>query len=60
MHDLQPKKFLILNILSILNRHTDEQNRLSQKEISDKLLWRTRNSGILGKNFGHFKSGTGK
>lgn len=38
MYDLQPKKFLILNILSILHRHTDEQHRLSQKEISDKLL----------------------
>ena len=38
MYDLQPKKFLILNILSILYRHTDEQHRLSQKEISDKLL----------------------
>lgn len=38
MYDLQPKKFLILNILSILYRHTDEQYRLSQKDISDKLI----------------------
>lgn len=38
MYDLQPKKFLILNILSILYRHTDEQHRLSQKDISDKLI----------------------
>lgn len=33
----QPKKLLILNILMILNQHTDEQHRLSQKNIIDLL-----------------------
>ena len=37
MYTLQPKKLLILNILSILRRCTDAEHRLSQKEIA-KLL----------------------
>lgn len=34
----QPKKMLIINILDILKRYTDENHRLSQKEIEDILL----------------------
>lgn len=34
---MQPKKQLILNILDILKRYTDEDHRLSQKEIVDIL-----------------------
>ena len=37
MYELQPKKFLILNILMILHQHTDENHRLSQKNIIDIL-----------------------
>ena len=37
MYELQPKKFLILNILMILHEYTDENHRLSQKNISDIL-----------------------
>lgn len=37
MYDLQPKKFLLLNILSILHQDTDENHRLSQKNIIDIL-----------------------
>lgn len=33
----QPKKLLIINILDILKRYTDENHRLSQKEISEIL-----------------------
>ena len=33
----QPKKTLILNILDILRRYTDEDHRLSQKEIAEIL-----------------------
>lgn len=33
----QPKKLLILNILDILKRYTDENHRLSQREIADIL-----------------------
>ena len=33
MHAPQPKKLLIVNILDILKRYTDEEHRLSQKEI---------------------------
>ena len=29
----QPKRLLILNILDILRRYTDENHRLSQREI---------------------------
>lgn len=32
-----PKKLLIMNILNILNRYTDESHRLSQKEIAEIL-----------------------
>ncbi|MBQ6280676.1 MAG: WYL domain-containing protein, partial [Oscillospiraceae bacterium] len=32
-----PKKTLILNILDILRRYTDEDHRLSQKEIAEIL-----------------------
>lgn len=37
MYTAQPKKLLILNILDILKRYSDENHRLSQKEISDIL-----------------------
>lgn len=37
MHTTQPKKMLIVNILRILNKYTDENHRLSQKEIVDIL-----------------------
>lgn len=33
MDTAQPKKLLILNLLEILNRHTDAEHRLSQHEI---------------------------
>lgn len=33
----QPKKLVLFNILDILRRYTDENHRLSQKEIEDKL-----------------------
>ncbi len=33
----QPKKLLIINILDILKRYTDEDHRLSQKEIAEIL-----------------------
>ena len=37
MYELQPKKFMLLNILMILHQYTDENNRLSQKNIIDIL-----------------------
>lgn len=37
MRSVQPKKLLIINILDILRRRTDEEHRLSQKEIVDIL-----------------------
>ncbi len=37
MYTKQPKKMLIINILDILKRYTDENHRLSQKEIIDIL-----------------------
>lgn len=37
MDSLQPKKLLIVNILDILRRYTDETHCLSQKEIGDIL-----------------------
>ena len=37
MHAPQPKKLLIVNILDILKRYTDEDHRLSQKEIETLL-----------------------
>ena len=37
MYTKQPKKLLILNILNILRKYTDEDHRLSQKEIADIL-----------------------
>ena len=33
----QPKKMLIMHILDILSKYTDEDHRLSQKEIGDIL-----------------------
>ena len=33
MYEPQPKKNLIMDILDILKRYTDEDHRLSQKEI---------------------------
>ena len=37
MYTEQPKKLLIFNILDILRKYTDENHRLSQKEITDIL-----------------------
>ena len=37
MSDVRPKKLLILYILDILQKYTDEEHRLSQKEIQDIL-----------------------
>ena len=37
MYEKQPKKLLIMNILDILQRYTDENHRLSQKKIEDIL-----------------------
>lgn len=37
MHIKQPKKLLIINILDILRKYTDENHRLSQKDIVDIL-----------------------
>ena len=37
MYVKQPKKLLIMNILDILRKYTDEDHRLSQKEIADIL-----------------------
>lgn len=37
MYTQQPKKLLIINILDILRKYTDEDHRLSQKEIEDIL-----------------------
>ena len=37
MYAKQPKKLMILNILDILRKYTDEDHRLSQKEIADIL-----------------------
>ena len=37
MYEVQPKKLLIMNILDILQKYTDENHRLSQKDIIDIL-----------------------
>jgi len=37
MYTQQPKKLLIMNILDILKRYTDEEHRLSQNDIIDIL-----------------------
>ena len=37
MAGMYPKKMMILCILEILKKYTDENHRLSQKEISDLL-----------------------
>ena len=37
MYTAQPKKLLILQILDILRKYSDENHRLSQKEIADLL-----------------------
>lgn len=37
MYTAQPKKLIIVNILEILRQYTDEDHRLSQKEIGDLL-----------------------
>ncbi|MDO4488150.1 MAG: WYL domain-containing protein [Eubacteriales bacterium] len=37
MYTVPTKKLMILNILDILNKYTDENHKLSQKEIQDKL-----------------------
>ena len=37
MPGIQPKKFLILNILEILKRHTNQENPITQKKIAEYL-----------------------
>ena len=37
MDSIQRKKLIIMNILDILKKYTDEDHRLSQKEIAEKL-----------------------
>ena len=37
MYEVQPKKLLIMNILDILQKYTDKNHRLSQKDIIDIL-----------------------
>ena len=37
MYTKQPKKLISMNILDILKKYTDENHRLSQKEIRDLL-----------------------
>ena len=37
MYTKQPKKMLIMNILDILRKYTDEDHRLSQREIMEIL-----------------------
>lgn len=37
MYTIQPKKIIILNILDILNKYTDSEHTMSQKEIQAKL-----------------------
>ena len=34
----QPKKLLILNILNILRKYSDEEHRLSQKDIAENRI----------------------
>ena len=36
-YTIPPKKMIIINILDILKRYTDEEHRLSQKQIADIL-----------------------
>ena len=35
MEDMQPKKMIILDILEILKKHTDEDHKLSQQQIQE-------------------------
>ena len=37
MYEVQPKKLLIVNILDILRRYSDEEHRLTQKDIENLL-----------------------
>ena len=37
MYTIQPKKMIIMNILDILEKYTDEDHRLSQKDICEIL-----------------------
>ncbi len=37
MYTIQPKKMIIMNILNILEKYTDEDHRLSQKDICEIL-----------------------
>jgi len=37
MHPIPPKKMLIINILDILKRYSDEEHRLLQKDILEIL-----------------------
>ena len=37
MYESQPKKLMIINILDILKRYSDEEHRLTQKDICDLL-----------------------
>ena len=46
MSDIHPKKLVILYILDILQKYTDEEHRLSQKEIQN-ILKREYEIGIV-------------
>ena len=35
MTDMQPKKMIILDILQIIQKHSDKEHRLSQRDIQD-------------------------
>ncbi|MBQ2963530.1 MAG: WYL domain-containing protein [Clostridia bacterium] len=37
MDSMQPKKLIIMNILAVLRKYSDENHRMSQKEIAKKL-----------------------
>ena len=37
-YTIPPKKMVIINILDILKRYTDENHKLSQKQIADILM----------------------
>ena len=38
MTDMQPKKMIILDILHILQKHSDKEHRLSQHDIQELLV----------------------
>ena len=48
MYQSQPKKMLILYILDILQKYTDSEHRLSQKEILEILERDYSNTSLSG------------